>query len=621
MPLAPDVLPWLARVFSSDGTVVGAGFLVDDRYMLTCAHVVLAALGLGPRAPLPDGEVSVAVEFPVADGGPCTARVVREGWVPVAPDGRGDVAVLELSATAPAATEPARLRRSTTLRDHPFSTHGFPKGEPWGVSAVGVLRGREGPGWQWVRVEDTKEVGRPVERGFSGSPVWDDRLGGVVAMVVAQDRRKETKGAYAIPIAVLDEAWGPLVSVSARVQVNAAELRTHWEPRARGLERLTPDAGSYFTGRVAVMRELVSWLNAPIGEHAGPNAWKGRIVTGDPGSGKSAVLSRLVLTADAQLRRRLPHLDATNGTVSPPGSVDVAVHARGKTLADVVDVLAAAADVPASDPEALVAGLLQRGTRLTLVVDALDEASGGGQDIARRLLRPLAADGGPHGIRVLVGARGPLLTALGTSAFLVLHVDEPPWLEREDLAEYVRRLLLADEPSAATPYQGRLNLAGEVAQEVARRAHPIFLIAQLVGRALTRDPQPVDVTRKGWADQFPATVGEAMDDYLARFADQETRARDLLRPLAYAVGAGLPQCPLWVDLANALSLRRTYTVRGSRLAARQRRRLPRRNPFRRERGLRRWSACGRGGVPAVPPSPQRPPAADRRGAPAAGPHR
>jgi len=42
--------------------VVGAGFLVKDRLVLTCAHVVEAALGIGHSVELPNG--TVQLDFP-----------------------------------------------------------------------------------------------------------------------------------------------------------------------------------------------------------------------------------------------------------------------------------------------------------------------------------------------------------------------------------------------------------------------------------------------------------------------------------------------------------------------------------------------------------------------------
>src|SRR5438067_2455541 len=101
----PD--PALAAVLTVDGTIVGAGFLVAHRQVLTCAHVVAAAVGQ-PADLVQPPEGSVLVEFPlVAAGRPVHASVVD--WVPIDRDGAGDVAVLRLAQDPPAAAAPARL--------------------------------------------------------------------------------------------------------------------------------------------------------------------------------------------------------------------------------------------------------------------------------------------------------------------------------------------------------------------------------------------------------------------------------------------------------------------------------------------------------------------------------
>jgi hypothetical protein len=41
----------LVRIHTADGHVVGAGFLVGERHILTCAQVVDNALGLADDAP------------------------------------------------------------------------------------------------------------------------------------------------------------------------------------------------------------------------------------------------------------------------------------------------------------------------------------------------------------------------------------------------------------------------------------------------------------------------------------------------------------------------------------------------------------------------------------------
>jgi hypothetical protein len=66
----------LARIHMADGRVVGAGFLVGERHILTCEHVVVGALCLADGTP-EKPQVLVSLDVPrVALGQLLTARVV-----------------------------------------------------------------------------------------------------------------------------------------------------------------------------------------------------------------------------------------------------------------------------------------------------------------------------------------------------------------------------------------------------------------------------------------------------------------------------------------------------------------------------------------------------------------
>ncbi|MCP4544661.1 MAG: tetratricopeptide repeat protein [Chloroflexi bacterium] len=178
------------------GNVVGAGFLMTGRHVLTCAHVVSSALGLAPDMPNPP-QVDLHLDFPLlAPESILIARVSH--WHPTI-----DVAVLELTSDPPDESKPALLVTADDLWDHSFRALGFPAGYEQGVWASGVLRGRQAGGW--LQVEDTKETGYLIAPGFSGGPVWDDVLGGVVGMVVAADTDEKTKAAFLIPADILTE--------------------------------------------------------------------------------------------------------------------------------------------------------------------------------------------------------------------------------------------------------------------------------------------------------------------------------------------------------------------------------------------------------------------------------
>ncbi len=348
-------------------------------------------------------------------------------------------------------------------------------------------------------------------------------------------------------------------------------MKEHWDPRARGVEQ-GARPGWFFTGRRRALSQLAAWLTA-----APDPADNIQVVTGGPGSGKSAVLARLVTMSDPRYRASLPEPLAAADPVAdlPTGLIDVAVHARTALTSEVLSALAAAAGAPQADLDGLIERLLERPEAFTIVVDALDEADN--PPALALALRRLASETADAGVRLLAGTRpgGPdrrLITSLGLHSRdddpALIDLDTPAYLSRDDLAEYVRRRLLLTDVQPVpgrldTPYRGREALAGQVAAAVAKAAYPAFLIGQLVSRALLRS-QPLSPQDPGWR-QFPNTVATAMDQYLFSGGNQaeQDRVEDLLRPLAYARGDGLPldEAGLWPLLATALARPgRSYTT-------------------------------------------------------------
>lgn len=104
-----------------------------------------------------------------------------------------------------------------------------------------------------------------------------------------------------------------------------------------------------------------------------------RIVTGRPGSGKSAILSRLVSMS------RIPYDGSLRSDEVAP--IDLAVHAKGKSVADVTARLAKVLDVEPKT-EAIFGAFKRRSKPLRIVVDALDESTQP-TVLATELLRPL----------------------------------------------------------------------------------------------------------------------------------------------------------------------------------------------------------------------------------------
>ena len=210
----------IARVYHTNGAIVGAGFLVSETQLLTCAHVVTAALGIPPdTATAP--KALVEVDFPlIAAGQKVPAEVVF--WSPVNPTEMGeDIAGLVLKSDAPSGCQPVRLVTAEEYWNHAFQIFGFPSKWDNGAWASGVLRDRLANGW--VQMEDIKAQGYAVQPGFSGAPVWDEQLQGVVGMAVAAEKkREEAKAAFMIPVAELTAVWKGL---GDRIMVSEPQIR------------------------------------------------------------------------------------------------------------------------------------------------------------------------------------------------------------------------------------------------------------------------------------------------------------------------------------------------------------------------------------------------------------
>jgi hypothetical protein len=110
-------------------------------------------------------------------------------------------AVLGITDHIPDGVIPLPLVPAAELWGHHYRTFGFPQDYDQGVWIKGDLLERNASGW--VQMIDPKQPGHIIAPGFSGGPVWDDDLNGVVGMVVAADLEIANKTGYCIPATTL----------------------------------------------------------------------------------------------------------------------------------------------------------------------------------------------------------------------------------------------------------------------------------------------------------------------------------------------------------------------------------------------------------------------------------
>jgi hypothetical protein len=197
----------IVRILDAQQRPVGAGCLVRDRLIVTCAHVIADALGIA-RDDAEAPSVPMALDFPFVPESLTKARVIL--WWPyreaVAGDRLHDLALLELDHPLDAA-EAARLLRPGHERPGPIQVYGFPKGA--GLGDLGDwIEGRVTPPLPngWLKLVQRDQQARFIEPGCSGGPVVLDETGLVAGIVSLRRSGSSVAEAYGISAALIREA-------------------------------------------------------------------------------------------------------------------------------------------------------------------------------------------------------------------------------------------------------------------------------------------------------------------------------------------------------------------------------------------------------------------------------
>ncbi|QDQ10061.1 AAA family ATPase [Streptomyces spectabilis] len=342
----------------------------------------------------------------------------------------------------------------------------------------------------------------------------------------------------------------------------------HYMGRAFGTHKAPGRAACLFTGRRDELGLLTPWVDGVAEQDL-----RLRVVTGSPGSGKSALLGMLVCAAHPDLRALLIDRLPPDLPLPGRGTSFAAVHARGRGTGELVASLAGqlglGAGAGAWSAADVVGALRHRvsngGPPAVIVVDALDEAAHTPDTVALLLL-PLARArtvdhgrrrrGGQPVCRLLVGTRdvaeaAPLLAETNGQRGVIDLDTVPAAALRTDVTHYLLRHLKRDPAydtaaQAALRQELSLRIAGALVPDGRNPGRPAragapgpYLLASLYLQHLLTEPAPVG---PGGIEQAVAEVPRDVPDVLALHLRQldDPWARPVLAALSHAAHPGLP---------------------------------------------------------------------------------
>ncbi|MFD7656413.1 AAA family ATPase [Actinosynnema sp. NPDC059797] len=397
-----------------------------------------------------------------------------------------------------------------------------------------------------LAAEIDRELGQKVGAGYFPS----------VLRTPTSQARLEPARFFANPAHAKD----PFARYRARTSAALWQLAAESDPGLDPVHFITRATGTptadrcLFSGRDAELARIARWMESP-GE-TGTNLL---VVTGSPGSGKSALLGvvtclthrQLLQVAGAVLSRIRDHRPRPTARV-------IAVHARERTVAEVVSSLLRQLDPeqlegepslalgdaePGDDVATLLRRLSQEGP-VIVVVDALDEAVDP-EKLLTTVLEPAAAGAG---CRLLIGTRSsrgrfPALHATASGSDSVLDLDAVP-VERltEDIAAFLHDRLWSDhryEPDVIPVLADRLARS---------RDNGGFLLATLFADHLSRSPADTPLTPEQLVNRLPGTISGMLDLHLDAIGAATPGVRPLVLALGTARGRGMP-----LDLLHAVA--------------------------------------------------------------------
>ena len=257
----------IVRIIGPDGSTAGTGFVASKEGLIaTCSHVVQAAKAQQHGVSPPE---SVEIVF-LANGERRKAKVEPAWWRGVDAE---DLAILrvcdsEHQSSLPEGVNPLPLGSSDGIIGRIYHTIGFPQ--------AASIEGMEGKcevigetvnhGFSVLQLRSSE-----ITRGFSGAPVWDQKLGvvvGMVSVIATPDKYgRLSNTAFATPVETLRDVCDKLL---------LSEICPY-----RGLSAFQENDANFFYGREKDVENIVGRLKRLPQLLA---------VLGPSGSGKSSLM-------------------------------------------------------------------------------------------------------------------------------------------------------------------------------------------------------------------------------------------------------------------------------------------------------------------------------------------
>ncbi|ANZ15938.1 hypothetical protein SNOUR_13155 [Streptomyces noursei ATCC 11455] len=305
----------------------------------------------------------------------------------------------------------------------------------------------------------------------------------------------------------------------------------------------------YVGGRTAALRALAAW------RMRWPGAPRVVVLTGSPGSGCSRLLAGFLMLCDPDYRKQLPLDDLDPATVPPDLPAPAVPSPRGLTAAQVLWLLADHLGLAAGRTADVFSELAAREEPLTVVVPDVDlagpvRAANEPARLVREVLVPLAATPTVHLLAdVPRELAAELAGALPRGQVQVIDLDAPEWADPEGLVLHAETALTPEAGAPDLPFTTDPDARRALAEALARRADGSRLTVHLAVRSLFAHPEGFDPADEA---QLPRTVGDVLDLHARRLGADPRTLRQMLAPLAFAEGDGLP-VQLWHPLANAVA--------------------------------------------------------------------